>query len=50
VGIGGLQAGTLDVLADTGVDGAAVVSAIFAADDIPAATRELDRAISAVLG
>ena len=50
VGIGGLHAGTLDVLADTGVDGAAVVSAIFAADDIPAATRELDRAISAVLG
>ena len=49
VGIGGLHAGTLDVLADTGVDGAAVVSAIFAADDIPAATRALAAEIDRVL-
>ncbi|MDM8301443.1 bifunctional hydroxymethylpyrimidine kinase/phosphomethylpyrimidine kinase [Collinsella tanakaei] len=41
VGIGGLHADTLDVLDGTGVAGAAVVSAIFAADDITAATREL---------
>ena len=49
VGIGGLHTGTLDVLAGTGVDGAAVVSAIFAADDIPAATRELAGALGRVL-
>lgn len=49
VGIGGLHAGTLDVLAGTGVDGAAVVSAIFAADDIPAATRELADTLDRVL-
>ena len=49
VGIGGLHAGTLDVLADTGVDGAAVVSAIFAADDIPAATRALAAEIDRIL-
>lgn len=49
VGIGGLHAGTLDVLAGTGVDGAAVVSAIFAADDIPAATRELADALGRVI-
>lgn len=41
VGIGGLHASTLGVLSGTGVAGAAVVSAIFAADDIEAATREL---------
>lgn len=41
VAIGGLNAQTMDVLAGTGVDGAAVVSAIFAAADITAATREL---------
>ena len=49
VGIGGLHAGTLDVLAGTGVDGAAVVSAIFAADDISAATRELADALGRVI-
>ena len=41
VGIGGLNAGTIGRLAGTSVDGAAVVSAIFAADDCEAATREL---------
>lgn len=41
VGIGGLNAGTIGRLADSGADGAAVVSAIFAADDCAAAAREL---------
>ena len=41
VGIGGLNAGTIGRLAGTSADGAAVVSAIFAADDCEAATREL---------
>ena len=39
--IGGVSARTMGSLAGTGVDGAAVVSAIFAAEDIEAATREL---------
>lgn len=39
--IGGINARTMGSLAGTGVDGAAVVSAIFAAEDIEAATREL---------
>lgn len=39
--IGGINARTMGSLAGTGVDGAAVVSAIFAARDIQAATREL---------
>lgn len=41
VAIGGLNAGTVPALAGTGVDGAAVVSAIFAADDVRAATESL---------
>ena len=41
--IGGINARTMGSLAGTGVDGAAVVSAIFAAEDIEAATRELRR-------
>lgn len=41
VAIGGLNEGTLGCLKETGVDGAAVVSAIFAAEDIEAATRNL---------
>lgn len=41
VAIGGLNEGTLSCLEGTGVDGAAVVSAIFAAPDIEAATRSL---------
>lgn len=41
VGIGGLNAGTIGRLAGTSADGAAVVSAIFSADDCEAATREL---------
>ncbi|MBQ3106514.1 MAG: thiamine phosphate synthase [Eggerthellaceae bacterium] len=41
VGIGGLNLQTMDALRNTGVDGAAVVSAVFAADDIEFATRQL---------
>lgn len=48
VGIGGLHVGTLEVLSGTGVDGAAVVSAIFAADDITEATCALDESLARV--
>ena len=41
VGIGGLNARTVGQLKGSGVDGAAVVSAIFAAEDCKAASREL---------
>ena len=41
VGIGGLNKNTVEHLRGSGADGAAVVSAIFAADDCEAATREL---------
>ena len=41
VGIGGLNAHTIPHLANSGADGAAVVSAIFAAPDCLAATQEL---------
>ena len=50
VGIGGLHAGTLDVLAGTGVAGAAVVSALFAADDPRAAAIELVQGLHHVIG
>ena len=49
VAIGGINGDTLPLLADLSVDGAAVVSAIFAADDIAAATRELSRIMDEVL-
>lgn len=49
VAIGGLNVQTLDVLRGTGVDGAAVVSAIFAADDCEAAARNLNERLSEVL-
>ena len=49
VAIGGVNAETMPRLADLDVDGAAVVSAIFAADDIAAATRELSRIMDDVL-
>ncbi len=48
VGIGGLHLGTLDVLEGTGAAGAAVVSAIFAADDIESAARDLADALRAL--
>lgn len=41
VGIGGLNAQTIPTIAGCGADGAAVVSAIFAADDCLQATRDL---------
>lgn len=41
VAIGGVNADTIPLLADLDVDGAAVVSAIFAAENITAATAEL---------
>lgn len=41
VAIGGLNLATIPALAGTGADGVAVVSGIFAADDIRAATEEL---------
>lgn len=50
VAIGGLNAGTMSCLKGTGVDGAAVVSAIFAAADIERATRSLRGKIQEELG
>ena len=41
VGIGGLNVGTIGQLKGSGADGAAVVSALFAADDCETAAREL---------
>lgn len=41
VAIGGLNGATIPLLAETGADGVAVVSVIFAAADIRAATEEL---------
>lgn len=49
VAIGGVNAETMPLLADLDVDGAAVVSAIFATDDIEAATCELSRIIDETL-
>ena len=49
VAIGGVNAETTPLLADLNVDGAAVVSAIFAADDIRASTAELSRIIDETL-
>lgn len=49
VGIGGLNARTVEVLAGSGAAGAAVVSALFAAADPTAAARELRRRIEDVL-
>ena len=50
VGIGGLNAKTVSQLAGSGVDGAAVVSAIFAADDCEAAAAELSELLDELLG
>lgn len=49
VGIGGLGIGTLSCLEETGVAGAAVVSAIFAADDIERATASLRKEVDRVV-
>lgn len=48
VGIGGLDARTVGVIDATGASGAAVVSALFAADDVEAAARELRSRIDAL--
>lgn len=50
VGIGGLHAATLDVLRGSGVAGAAVVSALFAASDPRAAAKELAEGLRRVIG
>lgn len=50
VAIGGLNASTLSCLRGTGVDGAAVVSALFAAPDIAVAARNLRVEITQVAG
>ncbi len=50
VGIGGVDARSAHELAGTGVDGGAVVSAIFAADDCRKAARELAAALGRALG
>ncbi|MDO4291512.1 MAG: thiamine phosphate synthase [Eggerthellaceae bacterium] len=49
VAIGGLNTETLGILKGTGVDGAAVVSAVFAAPDVKAAALGLGRALDAIM-
>ena len=49
VGIGGLHVGTLGVLEGSGIAGAAVVSALFAADDPRAAAAELTAGLHRIL-
>ena len=43
VAIGGIGAGNVSELKDSGISGIAVISAIFAADDIESATRNLKK-------
>lgn len=50
VAIGGLNLETLDILEYSGVDGAAVVSAVFGVDDVTDATTRLRRKVEQVLG
>lgn len=50
VAIGGIQKGNLSLLAGSGIDGVAVVSAIFAAEDIEKAARDLRQAVREELG
>ena len=49
VAIGGINKDRLEPLKGTGVDGVAVVSEIFAAEDIEKATRELKEAVREIL-
>lgn len=49
VAIGGLNASTVDAMEGTGIDGVAVVSAIFAASDIVASTRSLHNQVATLL-
>ena len=50
VAIGGISAANIDQLAGSGVDGVAVVSAIFAAEDPAAATAQLRQKAEALFG
>ena len=47
--IGGISAQTIPLLADTGIDGIAVVSAIFGADNIKEASESLLRNVNEIL-
>lgn len=49
VAIGGLKQNNLRILENTGVDGAAVVSALFAQEDIEQAARDLKEELKTVL-
>jgi thiamine-phosphate diphosphorylase len=49
VAIGGIDAKNFALLADTGIAGAAVVSAVFAADDIAAAAAKMKQAVKSAL-
>lgn len=49
VAIGGLNTETIPQLQDSGIDGVALVSAIFAADDIKRASQDLRRAVDAIV-
>ena len=49
VAIGGINARNVDRLAGTGIDGAAVISAIFAAEDIQAAARDLKNRVTRIV-
>lgn len=49
VAIGGLNASTVDAMAGTGIDGVAVVSAVFAASDIVSSTRSLRNQVARIL-
>ena len=49
VAIGGINKDRIEPLKGTGVDGVAVVSAIFAAEDIEKATRELKEVVREIL-
>lgn len=50
VAIGGIHAGNIDSLRGTGVDGVALVSAIFAAEDIETQCRALRQAAARMVG
>ena len=49
VAIGGINARNVDRLAGTGIDGVAVISAIFAAEDIQAAARDLKNRVTRIV-
>ena len=50
VAIGGINQGNVARLAGSGIDGAAVVSAIFAAEDIESAAAELAAKVREIVG